>query len=94
MELGNIVGTEEELIEKVYPHLTHHYKDKKWICKSAILSPMNDIVEAINLSLIMKLPGKETIYRSIDTVVEPDTAVQYPTELLNSLQPPGFHHTN
>ena len=55
---GNLVTTGEELMNKVFP-LSHHYKDTKWLCKRAILSPKNDIVEAINNSLLNKLPGNE-----------------------------------
>ena len=29
-------------------------------------------------------------YRSVDSVLEVDNAVQYPLELLNTLNPPGF----
>ena len=47
-------------------------------------------MEAINNSLLNKLPGKETIFKSVDSVVDPNSAVQYPTEFLNSLQPPGL----
>ena len=87
---GNLVTTGEELMNKVYPNLSHHYKDTKWLCKRAILAPKNDIVEAINNSLLNKLAGKETIFKSVYSVVDPNSAVQYPTEFLNSLQPPGL----
>ena len=30
---GNLVTTGEELMNKVYPNLSHHYKDTKWLCK-------------------------------------------------------------
>ncbi|KAI6647769.1 hypothetical protein LOD99_8484 [Oopsacas minuta] len=55
-----------------------------------MLAPRNDKVEAINMSLLNKLPGHNTTYKSIDTVVEQNDAVQYPTEFLDSLQPPGL----
>ena len=87
---GNLVTTGEELMNKVYPNLSHHYKDTKWLCKRAILAPKNDIVAALNNSLLNKLPGKETIFKSVESVVEPHSAVQFPTEFMNSLQPPGL----
>ena len=52
--------------------------------------PKNDIVEAINNSLLNKLPGNETIFKSVDSVIDTNSAVQYPTEFLNSLQPLGL----
>jgi hypothetical protein len=37
-----------------------------------------------------QLPGEGQSYKSLDTVVEPEEATQYPTEFLNSLEPTGF----
>ena len=91
---GNIVHTGEELKNMVYPNIIQHYQDKKWLCERAILAPRNDKVETINISLLKQLPGTEILYKSIDTVVDANNAVQYPAEFLNSLDPPGLppHH--
>ena len=64
------------------------------MCERAILAPRNDKVETINISLLKQLPGTEILYKSIDTVVDANNAVQYPAEFLNSLDPPGLppHH--
>ena len=87
---GNLVTTGEELMNKVYPNLSHYCKDTKWLCKRAILAPKNDIVEAINNSLHNNLPGKETFFKSVCSAVDPNSAVQNPTEFMNSLQPLGL----
>ena len=44
----------------------------------------------INDILLNLIEGKNMDYRSVDSVLEVDNAVQYPLELLNTLNPPGF----
>lgn len=55
----------------------------------AILAPTNKHVNEINFQIQQKLPGDAVTYKSIDTVVDPDEAVNYPIEFLNwNLNPP------
>ena len=95
-DLGTVVKTMPELLEKVFPNIMNHYHDPNhanwlnWLCERAILAPKNDAVDLINNFILQKLPGAPTTYKSIDTVIETDQAVVYPTEFLNSLQPPGM----
>lgn len=42
-------------------------------------------VNAINTNIQNMLPGEVTTYKSVNTVMNQDEAVNYPTELLNSL---------
>jgi ATP-dependent DNA helicase PIF1 len=86
----NIVDSIEALKTKVFPDIRQCYNDHKWLCERAILAPKNDSVNAINLQIQQQLPGEDVLYKSIDTVVDIDQAVQYPTEFLNSLEPPGM----
>lgn len=37
-----------------------------------------------------KIPGQEITYKSIDTIIDTNEAVHYPTEFLNSLNPSGM----
>ena len=57
------------------------------MCERAILAPRNN--NAINLQIQQQLPGNKLSYMSIDTVVDTDQAVQFPTEFLNSLESTG-----
>jgi ATP-dependent DNA helicase PIF1 len=68
----------------------NNYKNHTWLCGRAILAPTNDSVNHINTQIQNELPGTTTTYKSIDTVTDPDQAVNYPTEFLNSLEPPGM----
>jgi len=83
----NIVDSIETLKIKVFPNIRQCFNDHRWLCERAILAPKNDSVNAINLQIQQQLPGEDVLYKSIDTVVDTDQAVQYPTEFLNSLEP-------
>ena len=56
----------------------------------AILAPKNVQVNAINYLIQEKLPGAVISYKSIDSALNEDDAVNYPVEFLNSLEPPGI----
>jgi ATP-dependent DNA helicase PIF1 len=86
----NRVDSIETLKTNVFPDIRRCFNDHKWLCEHAILAPKNDSANAINLQIQQQLPGKDISYKSIDTVVDVDQAVQYPTEFLNSLEPPGM----
>ena len=83
------VNNIEELYSKVFPNLSPNYTNFRWLCERAILAPRNDMVEITNNNLLSQLPGREKVYSSIDSVVNPQEAVNYPLEFLNSLQPSG-----
>lgn len=61
-----------------------------WLCERAILTSKNDIEEEINKILLDSFQAKKMEYRSVNSVLEIDDAVNYPGEFLNSLNPPGF----
>lgn len=80
----------QAVVDKVFPSLTTSYKNPDWLCERAILAPKNDDVNKLNEQIQLKLPGKLIKYKSIDTVMDEEQAVNYPTEFLNSLEPPGM----
>ncbi|EPB66296.1 hypothetical protein ANCCEY_14614 [Ancylostoma ceylanicum] len=65
-------------------------ENHQWLCDRAILAPINESVNNINVQIQDQLPGSVTTYESIYTVVDSEQAVYYPTEFLNSLEPPGM----
>ncbi|GBN46016.1 hypothetical protein AVEN_131236-1 [Araneus ventricosus] len=45
----------------------------------------------MNKQLLQELSGSVRVYKSIDTTCDINEAVNYPTEFLNTLEPPGVH---
>ncbi|XP_059149801.1 uncharacterized protein LOC131936752 [Physella acuta] len=85
-----LVRTCDELKDSVYPNLEANFKNHQWLCERVILAPKNELVFKLNIEIQNLLPGDTRIYKSVDTVLDPDQAVHYPTEFLNSLQPSGM----
>lgn len=61
-----------------------------WLKIRAILTPKNDNALEINNDLLKRMPSELSTYESVDTVVEEEEAIHYPTEFLNTLNPPGL----
>ncbi|EYB87952.1 hypothetical protein Y032_0254g286 [Ancylostoma ceylanicum] len=86
----NVVASLEELVNNVFPDIRENFTNHQWLCDRAVLAPMNESVNYMNMQIQDQLPGPITTYESIDTVVDSEQAVNYPTEFLNSLEPPGM----
>lgn len=65
-------------------------KSLDWLCERAILTTTNNKAAEINNIIIQSVDDVEKQYKSVDTVLSTDDAVHYPTEFLNSLDPPGL----
>ena len=87
---GKMVASVNDLKSQVFPNLLENYKNPNWFCERAILAPRNDAVDKVNMELLQHLPEVEQSFRSIDTVIDQDQAVQFPAEFLNSLLPSGM----
>lgn len=64
-------------------------KPIEWLFERDILTPKNDTAAAIYENLVKLLSGSEKEYRSIDSVLQTDDAVNYPIEFLNTVFPPA-----
>lgn len=91
-----IVSSKQELIDRVFPNIVQNYNNYDWLRERAILAPKNINVNEINFHIQEKLPGDSVTYKSIDTAMNDEDAVNYPVEFLNSLEPPGMppHYLN
>lgn len=80
----------DQLIECVFPNILQNYRNHDWLREGAILALKNIHVNAINFQIQAKLPSVVTTYKSIDSVMNQDEAMNYPIEFLNSLKPAGM----
>jgi len=89
-EFCNLVTSKNELVEKLSPNTLTNYKNYKWLSERAILAAKNKDVHEINNIVLTKIREQAVLYKSVDKVLEPNEAVNYPSEFLNSLDLPGF----
>ena len=89
-DIGQCVASPQALCSEVYPELHTNFRNKEWLCERALLAPRNVTVNCTNNILLSQLEGEQKCYTSVDTITEQDQVTHYPTEFLNSLDPPGF----
>ncbi|KAL8600890.1 hypothetical protein ACOMHN_045028 [Nucella lapillus] len=89
LPFGHVAKTEEDFIEKVFPNLLDHFKDRQWLSQRAILAPTNEAVTQVNRQLLSQLPSEEQVYKSVDGVLD-EEAIHYPVVFLNALEPAGM----
>ncbi|CAE1272416.1 unnamed protein product [Acanthosepion pharaonis] len=85
-----VVETASQLVNCVFPKLESNFRNMEWLSQRAILAHRNRTVDAINDELLQQIPCEERVYKSIDRTRDPEDVVDYPIELLNSLQPLGL----
>ncbi len=78
-----------DIIDELYT-TNMNVEEIKNIC---IFSPKNEHVDFLNNKILTSiLPGDETIYKSIDSILcdDPEENLHFPTEYVNSLTPSGM----
>ncbi|KAL0838591.1 hypothetical protein ABMA28_016683 [Loxostege sticticalis] len=81
----------QDLVNNRYPDI-HNISCKSilsWFKERAILSLTNEQVDKVNNLILAKIDTPTQIYYSVDTVLDSEEAVHFPTEFLNSLNPSG-----
>jgi hypothetical protein len=86
----NLVTSKEKLVEKVFSNIQSNYKNHDWLSERAILAAKNKDVYELNNIILSNVQSQAVTYKSVDTVVDANEAVNYPTEFLNSLDLPGM----
>ena len=79
----NLVASREELISKFFPDIQTNYKNHDFLSNRVILASKNNDVYELNDIFQSRFHSAITTYKSIDTVVKPEEAINYPTEFLN-----------
>lgn len=89
-----LMPTKDTLIANVFPNIVTNYLNHQWLGERAILAAKNIDVDSMNIIIQNMLPGETISFKSIDTVVDENEGVNYPTEFLNSLDITGLppHH--
>ncbi|XP_059167109.1 uncharacterized protein LOC131949308 [Physella acuta] len=85
-----MTSSQDDLIEKVFTNISQKFENHQWLSERAKLAATNSDVNDMNFTIQKRIPGEETTYKSIDTVINQDEVVSYPTEFLNSLDLPGM----
>jgi len=86
-ELGTVVSTLTELKNSIYGEA--NFSNSDWLAERGIISPFREAVQRLNCEVMAEFPGTSRDYFSADSVSE-DLAVQFPTEVLNSIDLSGF----
>ncbi|KAK9872125.1 hypothetical protein WA026_016177 [Henosepilachna vigintioctopunctata] len=90
----HFTDSKEELIQRVFPDIAQKFNNHNWLGERAILAAKNKDVEDLNATIQNFLPGQLVSFKSVDTVMNQDDVVNYPTEFLNSLELPGLPSHN
>lgn len=86
----HITDSKVELIQRVFADIAQKFNNHNWLGERAILAAKNKDVEDLNATIQNLLPGQLVSFKSVDTVMNQDNVVNYPTEFLNSLELPGL----
>ncbi|CAN1332163.1 ATP-dependent DNA helicase pif1 [Linum perenne] len=93
--VGKHLGPIQDIVKATYPDILHNYQNAAYLASRAVLAPHHDMVHKVNAHVLSLIPGEEITYLSSDSidsekgkqnVIHPE----FPNELLNSLQIPGF----
>ena len=83
---GNSIA---DLVTSVYGNIYEHYAHHQYISQKFILCPKNETADLMNNHVIYVLAGEGTTLLTADSV-DGITAVNFPTEFLNSITPHGM----
>jgi len=69
----------------VFSYIQVNYRNHKWLSQRTILFAKNIDVYVLNFTIQNMLSGEFILFKLIDTMVDKNETVNFPKELLNSL---------
>ncbi|KAL6196845.1 hypothetical protein ACLB2K_032458 [Fragaria x ananassa] len=78
-----------KIIDDVFPNLSNHVNNARYMVDRALITPLNDDVDMLNEKIIRMFPGEEITVYSFDSV-EDDIRNLYQPEFLNSINAGGL----
>ena len=73
----------KELFSVLIPHKAQQFNNHNWLSERAIIVAKNKVVDDFNAPIQNFLPGKLFLFKSVNTVINQDDEVYYPTKLSN-----------
>lgn len=85
----------EAIVNEIYGDLHCRHGELEYLRDRAILTPLNEDVEVVNINVLQMLPGETKAYKSCDSICKGSSAsesdeILYPQEYLNSLKFSGL----
>ncbi|KAK1360977.1 hypothetical protein POM88_045451 [Heracleum sosnowskyi] len=85
----------QAIVKEIYSEIQPMHGDLEYLRNRAILTPLNEHVENVNITVLQMLPGDFKEYKSCDSVCKGSShseadEVLYPPEFLNSLKFSGM----
>ncbi|OMO62414.1 DNA helicase PIF1, ATP-dependent [Corchorus olitorius] len=84
----------EAMTEEIYPNLVRFFVEPNYVKERAIVTLINETVDALNHYILDRIPGEAKIYLSSDSLSGASAGFQdqhrlYPPEILNKISVPG-----
>lgn len=85
-EFCHHVSSAKDMILNVYPDFVLNFRNNSWLAERAFLASTNDTTLSLNNDILDMIPGRSITFISINSTIDADHAVMYPTEFLNSIE--------
>ncbi|XP_074346545.1 uncharacterized protein LOC141685335 [Apium graveolens] len=94
INIGDGLNGKETIVDAIYSDLEARYMEAGYFRDRAILTPINEDVDSINIEVLKRSSGKYKTYRSFDSICKSSVYYEsqesmYPTDL-NSLKFSGI----